>query len=1084
LELKPLPALIRFALTSALLLVRALGGFVRDGLLSADRYRQHEGEFCNFRFQICDFGFRISNLQSEITNLKSIVVLVVLSLWAAPALAAVDIPLADQSGEIVIRGKEARTWEQGSYEVWHVRGGAEIRQGQVVARAAEGIFWIDRADAFSGRPSKVIAYFEGSGSEKVSVQLGPAGNRDTLGNAKETSLTDRTWLGRFHTLAGIQVAAPLSPQGTPQVAPAIFERGVDARSPQSSRSGVALAQFSQPQAAGEEVAPPTGQPTRPAGRRVQMFSRGHGRWQAKSFSEPNNPQQVSMFTAGMQILVDGIEQLNNVSLEADNIVLWTPKMDFGTPTSRIIREGEVPYEVYLEGNIVFRQGDRVIYADRMYYNISREYGVVLNAEMLTPVKDYQGLLRMRAKVLEQRDAQHFAAMDADFTSSRLGVPRYRLGSGMVEVEDIQRPLLDPFSQQPLIDPATGEPQVDHQLMATSRNNFVYAAELPVFYWPTIATDLTKPTYYVDRIRIKSDRVFGQQVLLDLDLYQLTGIRNKPQGTKWGLSTDILSERGIGVGTDFHYQRPGFFGLPGPTSGFIDAWGLVNEEGNDNLGFDRRIVPSEEDFRGRVLANHRQMLPFDWQLTGEFGLISDRNFLEQYYEKEWDTLKDQTTGVELKKLYQNMSFNLSADARLNDFTTQTQRLPRADFFIFGQPFAWDRATFHSHTFAGYDHLRPASTPTNPVDLANFSPLPGEVDRQGLRAATRNEIDIPLEAGPVKVVPYVLGEAAYWGSDINDQEASRLYGQAGIKASLPLWRANPNIQSELFNLNGLSQKMVLDVDAFVGDANEDMTRFPRYDGLDDDATEHFRRRIPVNTFGQANGTIVPLPFDDRFFALRSNLQGSVASPVTEIADDLMQVRMGIKHRWQTKRGLPGEERLVDWITSETDVVFFPSPTRDNFGSSLGLVDYNFAWHVGDRVTLLSDGFYDFFDDGLSQVTVGGLLSRPEYGNLYVGYRSTDGPLVSSVLVASLSYRMSEKWIATGGAALDFANTGNIGQTLTMTRVGESFLVRLGLNVDASRNNVGFVFGIEPRFLPGSRLGRVGGVQIPPAGALGLE
>ena len=96
----------------------------------------------------------------------------------------------------------------------------------------------------------------------------------------------------------------------------------------------------------------------------------------------------------------------------------------------------------------------------------------------------------------------------------------------------------------------------------------------------------------------------------------------------------------------------------------------------------------------------------------------------------------------------------------------------------------------------------------------------------------------------------------------------------------------------------------------------------------------------------------------------------------------------------------------------------------------------------------------------------------------------PLVSSVLVASLSYRMSEKWIATGGTAIDFANTGNIGQTLTMTRVGESFLVRLGLNVDASRNNVGFVLGIEPRFLPGSRLGRVGGVQIPPAGALGLE
>lgn len=1052
--------------------MRAAGGFVRSCLLSADRYRRDESKFCNFHFRILDFCFRTS------------AALLALLFSSAVATAAVDVPITDQSGEIVIRGQEARTWEQGSYEVWHIRGGAEIRQGQVVARAPEGIFWIDRAETFSGRPSKVIAYMEGSGSEKVSVQFGPAGNPDALGHGKPTSLTDRTWLGRFHTLAGIQIAAPLTGQGKPQVAPAIFERGVDARSPSSSRTEVTPAQFSQPRAAGEEIAPPTAQPIRPASRRVDFFSRGHGRWQSKSSKDPATGEQITQVTGGMQIIVKGIEELGNASLEADNAVVWSPPLNLAGPASANIAPGDPRYEVYLEGNIVFRQGDRVIYADRMYYNITSEYGVVLNAEMLTPVKDYQGLLRMRARVLEQRDRQHFAAMDADLTSSRLGVPRYRFASGMVELEDIQRPLLDPFSQQPLVDPETGEPQVDHQLMATSRNNFVYVAETPIFYWPTIATDLTKPTYYVDRIRIKSDRVFGQQLLLDLDLYQLMGIRNKPEGTKWGLSTDLLSERGFGVGTNFRYQRPGFFGIPGPTNGFIDAWGLIHEEGNDNLGFDRRIVPPEEDFRGRVLANHRQTLPYDWQLTGEFGLISDRNFLEQYYEKEWDTLKDQTTGVELKKLYQNMSFNLTADARTNDFFMQTQRLPRADFFIFGQPFAWDRATFHSHTFASYDDLRSASTPTNPVDLANFSPLPGEVDRTGLRAATRNEIDVPLEAGPVKVVPYVLGEAAYWGADINDQEASRLYGQAGMRASLPLWRANPNIQSELFNLNGLTQKVVFDVDAFVADANEDMTRFPRYDGLDDDATEHFRRRIPVNTFGQPNGTFVPTRFDDRFYALRNNLQGSVASPVTEIADDMMQVRMGIKQRWQTKRGLPGQERLVDWITTETDAVFFPSPTRDNFGSSLGLVDYNFAWHVGDRVTLLSDGFYDFFDDGLSQITVGGLLSRPEYGNLYVGYRSTDGPLVSSVLVASLSYRMSEKWIATGGTAIDFANTGNIGQTLTMTRVGESFLVRLGLNVDASRNNVGFVFGIEPRFLPGSRLGRVGGVQIPPAGALGLE
>ncbi|MCE9526139.1 MAG: LPS-assembly protein LptD [Planctomycetales bacterium] len=1001
-----------------------------------------------------------------------------------PAIAAVEVPIEEQAAEIVIHGKEARTWEQGSYEVWHVRGGAEIRQGKTIARAPEAIFWIDRADAFSGQPSKVIAYFEGNGSEKVNVQFGPAGNPDSLSRNKPTSLTDRTWLGRFHTQAGIQIAAPLSGQSSSQVAPAIFERGLEARSPNSKMGDVAPAQFAVPRAAGEEIAPPTAQPIRPANRRVRFFPRGHGRWQVKSFNDPVAGEQVTLLTSGVQIAVEGIDQIGNASLEADNIVLWSPKLDLLNPAGREIREGETHYEVYLEGNIVFRQGDRVIYAERMYYNITREYGVVLNAEMLTPVKDYQGMLRMRARVLEQRDAQHFAAMDADLTSSRLGVPRYRLASGNVMLEDIQRPLLDPFTQQPLVDPVSGEPEVNHQLMATSQNNFIYLAETPVFYWPTIATDLTNPNYYLDRTRVKSDRVYGQQLLLDWDVHQLLGMQNKIPGTKWGLSTDFLSQRGIGVGTDYHYALPSFLGIPGQTTGFIDSWTLLHEKGTDNLGFDRRVVPPGAEFRGRTLANHRQQLPYGWQLTGEFGWVSDFNFLEQYYEREWDTLKDQTTGVELKKLYENMSFNLSADARLNPYFMQTQRLPRFDYFMFGQPIAWDRATFSTHTFASYDHLLPAGTPNNPVDQANFSPLPGEVDRLGMRAATRNEIDIPLEAGPVKVVPYVLGEAAYWGSDINDQSTSRVYGQAGVRASLPLWRSDPNIQSELLNLNGLAQKLVFDVDAFVADSSQDLTMFPRYDSLDDDSTEHFRRRMPVNTFGQPNGTFAPIKYDDRFFAFRNNLQGSVASPVTEIAGSLTEVRMGLRQRFQTKRGLPGQERLVDWMSAETNAVFFPNSTRDNFGSSLGLVDYNFAWHVGDRVTLLSDGFYDFFDGGLQQVTVGGLMSRPEYGNVYVGYRSTDGPIVSSVVVASVSYRMSEKWIATGGTSVDFSKTGNIGQTMSFTRVGESFLVRLGMNYDASRNNVGFIFGIEPRFLPGSRLGRVGGVQIPPAGALGLE
>jgi hypothetical protein len=177
-------------------------------------------------------------------------------------------------------------------------------------------------------------------------------------------------------------------------------------------------------------------------------------------------------------------------------------------------------------------------------------------------------------------------------------------------------------------------------------------------------------------------------------------------------------------------------------------------------------------------------------------------------------------------------------------------------------------------------------------------------------------------------------------------------------------------------------------------------------------------------------------------------------------------------------------VDWVVFDVEGSFFPNGNRDNFGENVGLVNYDFRWHVGDRLTMLSDGYFDFFSDGLAMYTLGGVISRPEIGDLYVGVRSMEGPISSNVLVASVNYRMSEKWILTAGSSVDFGATGNIGQSLAVTRIGESTLMKLGVNVDSSRDNVGAIFMIEPRFLPNSRLNRLGGVQIPPAGWQRLE
>ncbi len=761
----------------------------------------------------------------------------------------------------------------------------------------------------------------------------------------------------------------------------------------------------------------------------------------------------------------GAVDLGAVLLEADRAVIWTS--DFQKLLSG--NASGIPIEVYLEGNVVFQQGQRKIYAERMYYNAQAEIGTILDAEILTPVPQYEGILRLKADVVQQRSRQNFLAYDAAFTSSRLGVPRYWLQSDRIELADERDPN-DP--NQYLNAQRTGATNME----ATARNNFVYLAGAPIFYWPFLNTNVNTPNFYLRNIKIKNDQIFGQQVFLETDLYQILGI-DGPDGTDWRLSTDYLSKRGFALGTTFEYNVPRFI-FDGPTNGRLDVWGL-KDGGLDILGSDRFNMIPEETTRGRGLLQHRQLLSRDLEFRAEVGYISDRNFLEEYFEREWDTQKDQTTTLRIRKYNDNQMLDLWGQARLNEFFTETESLPRLDYYILGQNL-FDRVTWYSNSHVGYEKLKIASTPLAPQDAAKFQLQSWEVASEGIRAGTRQELAAPINAGPVKIVPYLNGEVITYGEVTNGDPLTRLTGQTGVRASLPIWRVNEDIQSRLFNVNGLAHKVNFKSEFFYADASENIDLLPLYDPLDDNSQEHFRRRLVFNTF---NGTL-PDQFDSRSYAIRQGLQRYVTAASQDVVEDQMQFRLGIDQRWQTKRGLPGRERITDLVEFDIGGILFPKADRDNFGETAGALNYEARVHLGDRVTLLSDGYADVFEQGLKIVSAGAMISRPGRGEWYVGLTRLTGPIDSLIANSNINYRMNEKFIISGGSTFDFGQVGNVGQSVSVTRIGESFLTQFGFNVDSGRDNASFNFNFEPRFSPIRRLGAVGGKLIPPAGLNGLE
>ena len=550
-------------------------------------------------------------------------------------------------------------------------------------------------------------------------------------------------------------------------------------------------------------------------KRVQVGPRSNAPIYIKSFPGTLPNQSVTVFSNGIRAVIEGIEaphmgNLGRIVIETDRLVLWGPNLKtLSSAGSETAGGAEVPIEVYMEGNIAFRQGDRLIYADRMYYNATYEYGVVLAAEVFTPVPDGQGVVRLKADVLQQMNRQFFQAYGAAMTTSQMGVPKYWLQADKIDFRDTQVPRVNALTGQLEPDPRTNEAAVDHDLLATSSNNFLYLGGVPVFYWPVLATDLRKPSYYLERFAIKNDRVFGSQVLADWDVYQLLNMKDPPEGTEFVLSTDYLSKRGLGLGTTYEYERDGLLGHPGPVVGWVDAWG-IHDTGVDDLGANRRnVIPDTQQSRTRILASSTELAR---------GVAGHRHIGTHHRPQLPGTILREGVGrVDGSGDESGAQTHLGRPVAGHPGPVSLEPVRVAN----GLVAACRSLPARTLATARPSHLvralpRPAipgSTswihPTDPEDAAGWSFLPWEqptMQPEGGRFSTRQEIDLPVQAGRVKLVPYALGEVGYWGAGLDDQQdLTRGYGQVGVRASFPFWKVHPTVQSMLFNLNGLAHKV---------------------------------------------------------------------------------------------------------------------------------------------------------------------------------------------------------------------------------------------------------------------------------------
>jgi hypothetical protein len=619
---------------------------------------------------------------------------------------------------------------------------------------------------------------------------------------------------------------------------------------------------------------------------------------------------------------------------------------------------------------------------------------------------------------------------------------------------------------PIRDLLTGEPVEGMEQIVTGKNVVTYLGGVPVFYLPRIRADATDPLGPLEGLSFSQNRQFGSQFYTTWDIYELLALR-PPPGHKWRLNLDYLSKRGPAGGSDYIYRVPGAEpDDPNVGAGLVKLYG-ISENGFDLLGGFRGPEPMPPSFRGRAMWRHHQEVLEGMYFQGQAAYLSDKNFLEQYYKNEFDMGPNQETFAHLTWQRRNFGASALVQGRINrEWVSETNALPRIDGHLVGQTFFDDWLVYSTRANAGYYQSRPSEV--NPFPL-----LPTDRRIDTARFDLWQELSVPMALGPVKFAPYAVLDLAQYTEDLTGEARGRIWGGGGARASVPFSRLYPTVSSELLNLRGLYHKVVLGANYRYVGSDTPYTRLPLLDRLNDDAVDFAWRNItplqPLFLPGPDGVALATSPvFDPQRYAIRRGVENRI-----DTLDDLQVVQMDARQRFQTKRGYPGLEHTVDFLTLDLSASYFPEARRDNFGHPFGFLEYGAVWNLGDRTSLVSSGWFEPYQDGSRYYNAGVYMNRPDRTSFYAGYRQTD-PLHSKAVVLTMGYQLSQRYYVNIGASYDFGIQQALSNSFTLTRTGADLTVTLGFTYNAFVNSFGFQFLVVPNLLA-SAGGRFAGAPV---------
>jgi hypothetical protein len=615
--------------------------------------------------------------------------------------------------------------------------------------------------------------------------------------------------------------------------------------------------------------------------------------------------------------------------------------------------------------------------------------------------------------------------DVVISTCTFGDPHYHLGLAEAQVDWKWSPGGNPlrFFQGKPEDPSVGGNWVTLNIWG-----------LPVFAWPSFYLKLAALSALpLERVQGGRTSRFGTSIESTWGLKVSKGLVDwinpfddgapKDDEETWGRlrwEIDYRQVRGWAAGIDPSWKWENY-------SGYLDTYYLRDKGPDPDNDFDARFLPLEREDRGRARLFHR--VDFSDRLRGEVEVswLSDRNVLEEFFEKEFKEGKEQETVAYLRYLDGNVGGFLMARTRINDFQTQVEFLPKAKGFLAdepilpGLPFGW---SFREELEIANLRQKFDDALTLPV-----------VETWRFDSLSSWTLSVPL--GVATLSPFADARVTAWEEALDGDPADRFIATAGARLAMDIHGVH-DVESDFLGLHGLRHIIHLEGRAVTAFANtlEPAELFP-YDAVDgyDKFTEYsfeFRNRFQTKVIdGQEFRT-------KDFLELGAEIEFYPDAPRDTVG--FKASNFSYPFNWITLGPHDAAKVLDerDWSNIHWDVLFRPT----NYFEARGVGQYN-PVHKQEEAR-------EF-----------GVTVRPREGlALSVGQVFVFD--VTNAFTIGAKWDLTEKWRVTAEGQFDFKTNDFINRKAAVGRDFHDFRFDLVFEEDAGRDERRYYVTFVPTFL----------------------